>query len=173
MLQEQNANNQEIWHKLVESETVYIENRQNFVRDCTNKIAIFQNALHTPAERGTALRLIEYLKTEDRQLLFDDLVDLASVSHSDIELCRQAILGLPKSWLLENIETSTAEILKNGTDEEYRRLLELYIEIDLGLAGRLAKQALDHADPDVCEVGEDFDNYIKRAGSERIALKVN
>ena len=173
MLQEQNANNQEIWHKLVESETVYIENRQNFVRACTNKIAIFQKALHSPAERGTALRLIEYLKTEECQLLFDDLVDLASVSHSDIELCRQAILALPKSWLLENIETSTAQILKNGTDEEYRRLLELYIEIDLGLAERLAKQALEHQDPDVCEVGEDFDNYIKRAGSERIALKVN
>lgn len=173
MLQEQNANNQENWHKLVESETVYIENRQKFIRDCTNKIAIFQKALHTPTERGTALRLIEYLKTEERQLLFDDLVDLASVSHSDIQLCRQAILGLPKSWLIENIETSTAQILKNGTDEEYRRLLELYIEIDLGLAGRLAKQALEHQDPDVCEVGEDFDNYIKRAGSERIALKVN
>ena len=173
MLQEQNANNQENWHKLVESETVYIENRQNFVRDCTNKIAIFQKALHTPTERGTALRLIEYLKTEERQLLFDDLVDLASVSHSDIQLCRQAILGLPKSWLIENIETSTAQILKNGTDEEYRRLLELYIEIDLGLAGRLTKQELEHQDPDVCEVGEDFNNYIKRAGSERIALKVN
>jgi hypothetical protein len=173
MLQEQNANNQEIWHKLVESETVYIESRQNFFRECTNKVAIFQKALHSPAERGTALRLIEYLETEERQLLFDDLVDLASVSHSDIELCRQAILALPKSWLIENIETSTAQILKNGTDEEYRRLLELYIEIDLGLAGRLAKQALQHQDPDICEVGEDFDNYIKRASSERIALKVN
>lgn len=173
MLQEQTANNQEIWHKLVESEIIYIESCQNFIRDCTNKVAIFQKALHTPTERGTALRLIEYLKTEERQLLFDDLIDLASVSHSDIELCRQAILGLPKSWLIENIETSTAQILENGTDEEYRRLLELYIEIDLGLAGRLAKQALQHQDPDVCEVGEDFDNYIKRANSERIALKVN
>ncbi|MEG5137769.1 MULTISPECIES: hypothetical protein [unclassified Microcoleus] len=119
------------------------------------------------------MRLIEYLKIEERQLLFDDLIDLASVSHSDIELCRQVILALPKSWLIENIETSTAKIMENGTDEEYRRLLELYIKIDLELAGRLAKQALDHADPDVCEVGEDFDNYIKRAGSERIALKVN
>lgn len=173
MLQEQNANNQEIWHKLVESETVYIESRQNFVRDCTNKVAIFHKALHSPAERGTALRLIEYLETEELQLLLNDLVDLASVSHSDIELCRQAILALPKSWLIENIETSTAQILKNGTDEEYRRLLELYIEIDLGLAGRLAKQALQHQDPDICEVGEDFDNYIKRVSSERIALKVN
>jgi hypothetical protein len=173
MLQEQNANNQEIWYKLVESETVYIESRQNFVRDCTNKVAIFQKALHSPAERGTALRLIEYLETEERQLLFGDLVDLASVSHSDIELCRQAILALSKSWLIENIETSTAQILKNGTDEEYRRLLELYVEIDLGLAGRLAKQALQHQDPDICEVGVDFDNYIQRASSERIALKVN
>lgn len=171
MLQEQAANNREIWHQLVESEIAYIENRQIFIVNCTDKIAIFKKALHTPAERGTALRLTEYLKTEERQLLLEDLVDLASVSHSDIELCRQAILALPKSWLIENIEKCTETILENGTDEEYRRLLELYIEIDLELAGRLAKQALHHENPDICEVGEDFDNYIKKRGRERIYFK--
>jgi hypothetical protein len=71
--------------------------------------------------------------------LLNDLVDLASVSHSDIELGRQAILSLPKNWLLENIEKSAEPLLKNGTDEEYRRLLELYIQIDRELTERLAR----------------------------------
>jgi hypothetical protein len=166
MIQEHAVNNTEIWHRLVESEIAYIQSRQNLIVNCTDKVAIFQKALHTPAERGTALRLMEYLTTEERQLLFDDLVDLASVSHSDIELCRQAILTFPKSWLIENIEKSTETLLENGTDEEYRRLLELYIEIDLELAGRLAKRALQHENPDICEVGEDFDNYIKNLGGK-------
>lgn len=173
MLEEHAANNTEIWHRLVESEIAYIQSRQNFIKICTDKVAILQKALHTPAERGTALRLIEYLKTEECQLLFDDLVDLASVSQSDIELCRQAILALPKSWLIENIEKSTETILENGTDEEYRRLLELYIKIDLELAGRLAKQALQHEDPDICEVGEDFDNYLKKKVENAHIFQVN
>ena len=170
MLQERAANNTEIWHRLVESEIACIQSRQNFIKTCTDQVAVLQKALHTPAERGTALRLVEYLKTEERQLLFDDLVDLASVSHSDIELCHQVILAFPKSWLIANIEKSTETILEKGTDEEYRRLLELYIEIDLELAGRLAKRALQHQDIDICEVGEDFDNYIKKLGRERTSL---
>jgi len=111
MLQEHAANNREIWDRLVESEIGYIQSRQNFIVNCTDRVAIFQKTLHTPAERGTALRLTEYLKTEEGQLLWDDLVDLASVSHSDIELCRKAILALFRSWLIENIEKSTETIL--------------------------------------------------------------
>ncbi len=65
MLQEHAANNREIWDRLVESEIAYIQSRQNFIVNCTDRVAIFQKTLHTPAERGTALRLTEYLKTEE------------------------------------------------------------------------------------------------------------
>lgn len=91
--------------------------------------------------------------------MLNALVDLASISHSDIELGRQGILSLPKTWLLENIEKIAEPLLKNGTDEEYRRLLELYIQIDRELTERLAKRA-QHEDSDIREVGEDFHNYL-------------
>ena len=161
MLQEQHAEKErELWHHLVERELAYIQTRQEFLKNCTDRMAFIKKALHNPTERGTALRLIEYLKIEERQSLFNELVDLASVSHSDIELCRQAILSLPKTWLIENIEKSTEPLLKDGTDEEYRRLLELYIQIDRELTERLAKRALKHENPDIREAGEDFQNYV-------------
>jgi hypothetical protein len=95
MLKEQHAEKErELWHHLVERELVYIQTRQDFLNNCTDRMAFIKKALHNSTERGTALRLIEYLKIEERQILFNDLVDLASVSHSDIEICRQAILTL-------------------------------------------------------------------------------
>lgn len=162
MFQEQSSGNEaELWHKVFEKEIAYIQARQNFIKNCTDRIGLIKKALHNPTERGTALRLIEYLKLEERQSLFDDLVDLASVAHSDIELCRKAILSLPKMWVLANLEKSAEPLLQDGTDEEYRRLLELYIEIDREVTQRLALRALQHDDPDIHEVGEDFQNYLE------------
>jgi hypothetical protein len=151
----------QLWRKLVEREISYIQTRQDFLNDSTDRVALIKKAFQNPSERGTALRFIEYLKLEERQNLFNELVDLASVSHSDIELCRKAILSFPKTWLLANIEKSAESLLQDGTDEEYRRLLELYIDIDRELAQRLARRALAHADPDIREAGEDFQNYLK------------
>jgi hypothetical protein len=162
MFQEQPTKNDiELWHKVFDQETAYIQSRQDFLNNCPHRIGLIKKALHNPAERGTALRLIEYLEVEERQSLFDDLLDLASVSHSDIELCRKVILSLPKTWVLANIEKSAEPLLQAGTDEEYRRLLELYIDIDRELAQRLAIRALQHDDPDIREVGEDFQNYLE------------
>jgi hypothetical protein len=163
MFQEQlRENDTELWHKVFEKEIAYIQSRQDFINNCTDRIGLIKKALHNPTERGTALRLIPYLKLEERQSWFDVLVDLASVSHSDIELCRKAILSLPKTWVLANLENSAEPLLQDGTDEEYRRLLELYIEIDRELAQRLAIRALQHDDPDIREVGEDFQNYLEK-----------
>jgi len=163
MFQEQPTKNDiELWHKVFDQETAYIQSRQDFFNNCTDRIGVIRKALHNPTERGTALRLIEYLEVEDRQSLFDDLLDLASVSQSDIELCRKVILSLPKTWVLANIEKSAEPLLQDGTDEEYRRLLELYLDIDRELAQRLAIRALQHDDPDIREVGEDFQNYLEK-----------
>ena len=52
-------------------------------------------------------------------------------------------------------------MLADGTDEEYRRLLELYINIDDHLTEKLVKRALQHEDEDIREAGEDFQNYLK------------
>ncbi|MBE9128344.1 MULTISPECIES: hypothetical protein [unclassified Coleofasciculus] len=162
MFQEQpTGNDTELWHKVFEKQIAYIQARQDFLNNCPDRVGLIKKALHNPSERGTALRLIKSLNLEERQGLFDDLVDLASVSHSDIELCRKVILSLPKKWLLANIENSAEPLLQDGTDEEYRRLLELYIDIDRKLAQRLAQRAVQHEDLDIREVGEDFQNYLE------------
>lgn len=162
MFQEQpRENDTDLWRKVFEKEIAYIQSRQDFLNNCTDRIGLIKKSLHNPTERGTALRLIAYLKLEERQSLFDELVDLASVSHSDIELSRKAILSLPKTWVLANIEKSAEPLLQDGTDEEYRRLLELYIDLDRELTQRLVIRALQHDDPDIHEVGEDFQNYLE------------
>ena len=158
--QQQPVNNIDLWQSVVAKEFAYIESRKEFFNSCTDRVAILQKGLQNPRERGTALRLFFYLTLPERQSLFDELVELANVSHSDIELCREAILSLPKTWLLVNIENSAEGLLADGTDEEYRRLLELYINIDKNLTEKLVKRALQHEDADIREAGEDFQKYL-------------
>jgi|GEM_PF-3971401 len=64
-----------------------------------------RKALEKPLERTTALKVISYLTNEESQNLFDVLIKLAGVGHSNIELVRQAILLFDKGWLLDNIES--------------------------------------------------------------------
>lgn len=163
LTEERREKDMELWGKLFESEIAYIESRQEFLNHSINRVEIIEKALCKPTERGTALRFMEFFPIEERQILFADLVNLAIVSHSDIELTRKLILSLPKTWLVANIENTSNPLLKDGTDEEYRRLLELYIQIDEKLTQKLAKQALKHPDIDIREVGEDFLNYIQKS----------
>lgn len=159
--QQQTANNIDLWQAVVTKEFAYIETRKKFLNSCTDRVAILQKGLQNPGERGTALRLFFYLTLPERQSLLDDLLELASVSHSDLELCREAILSLPKIWLLANIEKRVEGLLADGTDEEYRRLLELYINLDRELTEKLVKKALHQDDVDIREAGEDFQKYLK------------
>ncbi|ELR99403.1 hypothetical protein [Gloeocapsa sp. PCC 73106] len=144
--------NVELWQQL-------LSHRQKFLTQSGDRLSILKEALHNPSERVTALQLCLYLTEAERQTLFDELVRLASVGHSDIELVRQTILSLPHSWLSTHIEAVAESLLEEGTDEEYRRLLELYINIDNHLAKRLIKRALQHQDPEIQEVGEDFEKH--------------
>jgi hypothetical protein len=141
---------------LLDREIAFIKARMSFHVGCKEKVAVLQKALKDPVQRGTALRYLLYATLEERQPLFDDLLVLASVGHADIALCRQLILSLPKAWVVSNIESRAEPLLAKGTDEEYRRLLELYIELDHNLAYRLAARALQHNDADIREAGEDF-----------------
>ncbi len=47
-------------------------------------------------------------------------------------------------------------ILRKGTDDEYRRFLELYELLDKNLLSDLANRAAASSDPDTREAGEDF-----------------
>lgn len=161
---------QQLWQQFVNQANAYDQSRQVFFQQCKNRIKIIKIALHHPNQRRVALLFFEYLNETERQGLFDDLIDLASVGHSDIELVRQVILSFPQSYLLAQIESSAKIVLESGTDEEYRRLLELYLEIDISLVKRLTDRALKSSDPDISEVGEDFQNYLINHSMDNINL---
>lgn len=152
-----------LWQQFVDQANAYEQARQAFFQQCQNRVQLMREALYDPAQRRIALNFFEYLNLDERNSLFNDLIRLASVGHSDIELVRQAILSFSKKYLLDNIESSAEEILKNATDEEYRRLLELYTNIHISLVTQLMKRASNNHDPDIQEVGEDFQEYLTKS----------
>jgi hypothetical protein len=145
-----------LWAAVVQAEGRFFAARVAFLTDAGNRVDALRAALRTAAQRGTALRVLPFCSPAERQLLFDDLLRLCSVGHSDVLLCREAILSLPRDWVLARVERAAEPLLSAGGEEEYRRLLELYAELDTGLTRRLADRAARHEDPDVREAGTDF-----------------
>jgi hypothetical protein len=156
IMSESKAQNTRLWSALLETELAFTAARMDFLARSIDRMEVIREALHDPAQRGTGLRVLPYLKVEERQELFKDLVELASVGHSDIALCREAILSLPREWVVANIERFAEPLLQAGDYEEYRRLLELYNELDSDLTSRLATRAAQSEDADIREAGEDF-----------------
>ncbi|MBA3462801.1 MAG: hypothetical protein H0T46_22790 [Deltaproteobacteria bacterium] len=119
-------------------------------------IALIDRALGIPHERGTALRVLA-ISVESKVLgHMSRLVALAAVGHSDIALVRSIIVSVRKDWLLANIEPLVVPLLDQGTGEEYRRIAELYEQIDpVLLQSHLARCAAHH-DEEVREIAYDY-----------------
>jgi hypothetical protein len=151
-----------LWRNLVEAERDFFTARHGFVTEADDRVGIIQQALHKPSERGAALRVLLSRPIPESQALFDDLVQLASVGHADLRLCQELIVRMPRSWVLSKIEASAERLLSEGTDEEYRRLLELYFQLDNDLTMRLASRAASHRDENISEAGRDFLRLLRR-----------
>lgn len=106
--------------------------------------------------RALTMDVLEYLVPEELQDLLPFLLSHARSVHPYLRRVRQLILTIPKDWLTDNIEKAAEPLLTTGDDEEYRRLLELYIQIDDELAIKLAKRAQASTDPNIRDVGEEF-----------------
>jgi len=113
-------------------------------------------ALDTPSQRGTALRLLQILPEEMIRPHFSRLVDLASVGHSDIELCRAVLLKIDRNWLVQNIEYQVTQILRPGGEEEFRRVAELYKLLNSDLLGLHLERCARHVDEEVKKIASDF-----------------
>jgi hypothetical protein len=87
------------------------------------------------------------------------IVELASVGHSDIELCRNVIKILPNYWLKDNLIDLMEPILNNGDEEEYMRLAELCRDIDIDLLKYILNKAKESANADILEVPSFFDDF--------------
>ncbi len=87
--------NLDIWQQLIDQEKAYLETRKNFLNS-PFKVESIRKALQNPSERATALKVIHYLTNAESQSLFNELIKLVSVGHSDIELVRNVIIYLIK-----------------------------------------------------------------------------
>lgn len=144
-----------IWNHLVEAHKAFALASQKFFTLGEERITLMRNALRG-ADKNTAIYMLNYLDVSELKALFNDIVFLASFSHGGIKTIRQVILAMPRKWVLEKIRESAEPLLKVGTHEEYRRFLELYMELDLQFAFELAQRATRQPDIDIIEVGEDF-----------------
>jgi hypothetical protein len=152
-------NEKSVWDRLSTSYMMYAQALKDFFSGDVDHIRLMKIAL-MGKDRIIAIHLLQYLSQSEHLQLFDELVYLSSFSHGSIEAVRQVILAMPRDWVLENIEQTTEPLLKNGTYDEYRRLLELYLELDPEITLKLAQRAIKHEDPDIREVGVDFINKL-------------
>lgn len=148
-----------IWNRLVDSYKAFAAASKAFLTGNVDRVTLMHKALHG-RDWGIATVMFESMQTAELQQIFPDLVFLASVSHGAIQNVRDAILSLPREWVLANIERVAEPLLEKGGYEEYRRLLELYIQLDKELARRLALRATNQQDEDIREAGIDFLNEL-------------
>jgi len=146
-----------LWRRLVESNATFNGAIRDFLAPNVDRVALIQQGLKAGGmERATALQIIPHLDSEERKRLFSDIVKLASSAHGSIGVVRNLILGLPRDFVLANLEREAEPFLREEDDDYYRRFLELFWLLDRGMTRRLAERAAAHSDLDIREAGDDF-----------------
>ncbi|MDP9375151.1 MAG: hypothetical protein M3Q65_22415 [Chloroflexota bacterium] len=114
------------------------------------------NAYHE--ELWQHLALVPALEPQTRNAVMEYLLELACQAQNErnIDLGRRAILGLPRAWLLQHLETYAEPLLQLEDEWEYRRLGEIYLRLDEGLVRRLAARGLESRDEGIREAAQDF-----------------
>ena len=74
----------------------------------------------------------------------------------NIQLGRTGILELPRPWIVERIEVIATNVLSLDDEWQYRRLLEVYKELDKGLLLRLVAHGQSSHDDVIKEAAQDF-----------------
>lgn len=148
-------NERAVWHRLVESHMVFSQALTDFFAEGVDRVSLMQNAFRQ-GDIATALYVAHYLATDELSQLLHELIRLATAP-GYAGATREIIFSLPREWVLSNIEKAVEPILQqDATENEYRRMLELYFELDPRLTYRLAQRAIKHSDEDIKEAGEDF-----------------
>jgi hypothetical protein len=110
----------------------------------------------------TALKALMYLDPGVTLALLEDVIDRAE-SQRDALIARQALGRISRDTLAQPLGAAVARRLDRADDDQYRRLAELLRH--LGLADTLqalVDRALQSADSNIREVGEDFQKPISR-----------
>ncbi len=159
------SNDEQLWADFCAAESAFFDARMALVCGAQDLPSLISGALKTPSQRGPALRLLEILPEDKIRQHLASLVDLASVGHSDVGLCRSVILRIERDWLVKNIDPHIVEILKNGGEEEFRRIAELYKLLNADLLDTHLKRCAVHVNSDVREIAADFAQDAAQGGS--------
>ncbi|WP_321418740.1 hypothetical protein [uncultured Desulfobacter sp.] len=153
---------EQYWNSLIEASNLFYASRKNFILQVENKIEVLKKAIKKPSERRVALELLLLLDDSIKISLLNQILSLATVGHSDIDKVREVIVTIPEKVLADALKEQFSELLRDGTDEEFRRLAELFSTLkNKEFLVRLVKEAKLHPSPDIQEVGDDFSEYIK------------
>jgi len=120
-----------------------------------DRVALVKDALRMAGgnNRATAITLLQRMKAEEQKQLFPELIQLARAAHGPVRVVRDIILSLPRQWVLAQITAQVEAILRGEEYDDYWMFLELYQQLDPGLAVGLARRVANHADPDIRELG--------------------
>jgi len=149
------------WSRLIELDSVANDQIGDFLGACSaDAIELIRRSLRTGGgrERDCSFRAVELLDPDQRQELLPELVALACEPSyvPTILRSRHLILEIPRGWLSQHIETVAEPLLSSSDEWIYRRLLELYAQIDQSVTLRLAKRAAAHPNSEIREAGAEF-----------------
>jgi hypothetical protein len=109
------------WNNYLKARGHYFGERQHFVgellqRSVPDIITFFKQALLKVKERRPALELLLNLEEIYRRDTIQELVKLASVAYSDIDLVRQVILSIDKEWLSAALPLEIQRVIKENAE---------------------------------------------------------
>lgn len=150
-----------LWRNVIDAHYASLAAQRRFVTSVRDPVPIFERALADPRERGLALTFLKQQPDHVRLKMLDQLLDLALVGHREIGLVREVLLAMPRNDVSAAIARRQDEMLRDASEEEYRRLLELLEQVDIDACRMLAERAVRHKNEDVREAGSDFLERIK------------
>jgi len=104
------------------------------------------------------LEAVPTLEPQTRDAVMGYLLELACQCQNitNISLGRMALLALPRDWLVQHIKRYAEPLLELEDEWEYRRLLEVYQQLDDDLVHRLALRGLTSPDGDIQETAHEW-----------------
>lgn len=85
---------------------------------------------------------------------------------ANIQLGRDGLESIPRNWLLSTIEREAQIVLDMDDEWEYRRLSEVYFELDVDLAKKLARLGQKSKNEEVVEAATDLWGWITEVGEK-------
>lgn len=145
-----------LWREFIAASSALAKAQGDLFRKASSLTELVRAGLNRPTERVFAIRIVTFLDESERKELFADLLSLASYVNGVTTYAKELVLGLPREWVAAHIQETAEGLLRNGTDEEYRAMWDIYQELDMSLAADLAKRAANDADPEIKRAGEEF-----------------